>query len=119
MRFLVGVDLGGTNIVVGTVAENGSAIYGVRAEPTRPEEGAEAVVRRIAQLVDESVEEAGKVAGITRQRIAGVGIGSPGPLDRERGLVLVTPNLGWRDFPLRDLVSRAVELPATLDNDAN
>jgi glucokinase len=113
------VDLGGTNIVVGTVAEDGEAIYGVRVEPTRSEEGAEAVVRRMARLVDESVAEAGRAAGVKREKIAGVGIGAPGPLDRERGMVLMTPNLGWRDVPLRDLVSRAVGLPATLDNDAN
>ena len=119
MRFLVGVDLGGTNIVVGTVAEDGSALHGVRTDWTRPEEGAPAVISRIARLVDESIEEAGRVAGIMRDRIAGVGIGSPGPLDREAGMVLVTPNLGWKNLPLRQLVSDATGLPATLDNDAN
>ncbi|MBI4541426.1 MAG: ROK family protein [Gemmatimonadetes bacterium] len=119
MRFLVGVDIGGTNIVVGTVAEDGSAVFGVRADATRPEEGAPTVIRRIAQLVEESVTEAGRVAHVPRDRIVGVGIGSPGPLDRERGVVLLTPNLGWRNLPLRQLVSDAVGLPATLDNDAN
>lgn len=119
MRFLVGVDIGGTNIVVGTVAEDGSTVFGVRADATRPEEGAPAVIRRIAQLVEESITEAGRVAHVPRDRIVGVGIGSPGPLDRERGVVLLTPNLGWRNLPLRQLVSDAVGLPATLDNDAN
>jgi glucokinase len=51
--------------------------------------------------------------------IAGVGIGSPGPLDTARGLVLLTPNLGWTNFPLRDRITTALGLPATLDNDAN
>jgi glucokinase len=119
MRYVVGVDIGGTNIVVGTVAEDGSAIHGVRSAPTRSEEGPEAVLGRIARLVQASMAEAEKAAGITREKIVGVGIGSPGPLDRERGLVLLTPNLGWRDLPLRQLVSESVGLPATLDNDAN
>jgi glucokinase len=57
--------------------------------------------------------------GAERRDFLGVGIGSPGPLDRARGVVIVTPNLGWRDFPLRDEVSKRVDLPATLDNDAN
>jgi glucokinase len=48
-----------------------------------------------------------------------VGIGSPGPLDRQTGVVINTPNLGWRNFPLRDLVSNGVGLPSALDNDAN
>jgi glucokinase len=105
--------------VVGTVAEDGSALHGVRADWTRPEEGADAVIARMARLVEESIAETGRVAGISRDRIAGVGIGSPGPLDREAGMVLVTPNLGWKNLPLRQLVSAATGLPATLDNDAN
>jgi glucokinase len=119
MRHVVGVDIGGTNIVVGTVAEDGSAVHGIESVPTVPEDGPEAVLGRIARLVRQSIAEAERSAGVARERIVGVGIGSPGPLDRERGLVLVTPNLGWRNLPLRDLVSEAVGLPATLDNDAN
>ena len=119
MRYLVGVDIGGTNIVVGTVAEDGSAVHGVRSAPTLPEEGSEAVLGRIARLVQASIAETEKTAGIARERVVGVGIGSPGPLDRDRGVVLLTPNLGWRELPLRDLVSEAVGLPASLDNDAN
>jgi glucokinase len=51
--------------------------------------------------------------------VAGVGIGSPGPLDTKRGVVILTPNLGWRDMPLRDRVAAATGLDASLDNDAN
>jgi glucokinase len=119
MRYVVGVDIGGTNIVVGTVAEDGSAVHGVRSVPTQAEEGPQAVLGRIARQVQSSIAEAERVAGVTREKIVGVGIGSPGPLDREKGLVLLTPNLGWTNLPLRDLVSEAVGLPATLDNDAN
>ncbi len=119
MRYVVGVDIGGTNIVVGTVAEDGSAVHGVRAVPTHAEEGPQAVIGRIARQVQSSIGEAERAAGVRREMIAGVGIGSPGPLDREKGVVLLTPNLGWTDLPLRDLVSEAVGLPATLDNDAN
>jgi glucokinase len=119
LRYIVGVDLGGTNIVVGTVAEDGSGVHGVRADATRAEQGPDAVVSRIARLVGESVAEAADVAGISREQVVGAGIGSPGPLDRKSGVVITTPNLGWKNFPLRQRVSEAVSLPATLDNDAN
>ena len=119
MRYILGVDLGGTNIVVGTVAEDGSRVLGVRSEPTGVEAGADAIVGRIVRMCRDSIEAAGTDGGVAPEAIAGVGIGSPGPLDREKGLVLITPNLGWRDFPLRDRVSGPLGLPATLDNDAN
>ena len=48
-----------------------------------------------------------------------MGIGSPGPLNTKTGVVLLTPNLGWTNMPLRDRVSEGLGLPATLDNDAN
>jgi glucokinase len=57
--------------------------------------------------------------GAPRDAFQGVGIGAPGPLDRERGVVLLTPNLGWRDVPLRDRMAQLTGLPASLDNDAN
>jgi len=113
MRYIVGVDVGGTNIVVGTVAQDGSELVGVVSEPTRSEEGADAVVERIISLSRASIAEA------KGKEIAGVGIGSPGPLDTKTGVVLLTPNLGWVNMPLRDRVAAGLGLPATLDNDAN
>jgi glucokinase len=51
--------------------------------------------------------------------IIGVGAGAPGPLDTKSGVVLLTPNLGWVDFPLRQIIRDRLGLPAQLDNDAN
>jgi glucokinase len=118
-RYIIGVDLGGTNIVVGAMRADGATRHAMHSVPTRPEEGADAVVARIATAVERTITETCAETGATRADILGVGIGSPGPLDRETGIVIVTPNLGWRDFPLRDRVSAAVGLPATLDTDAN
>ena len=118
-RWIVGVDLGGTNIVVGLLPIQGGDVLGFRTHPTEGHRGAKFVVDRIVAMVDEAVAEVTSAAGTTRDAVAGVGIGSPGPLDRKTGTVINTPNLGWRNFPLRDLVSNALKLPCTLDNDAN
>lgn len=112
MRYVVGIDIGGTNIVAGTVSEDGSELLGLVSQPTFPEQGADAVMARIVKLARDSMKASGKP-------IAGLGIGSPGPLDTKRGVVLLTPNLGWTNFPLRDRLQSALGLPATLDNDAN
>src|SRR5256714_271582 len=113
VRYVVGIDIGGTNIVAGTVAEDGSELLGLVSEPTFSEQGADAVLTRIVKLTRASM------AAAKGKKITGVGIGSPGPLDTKTGVVLLTPNLGWVNMPLRDRVSAALGLPATLDNDAN
>jgi len=113
VRYIVGIDIGGTNIVVGTVAADGSEVLGLVSEPTFSEQGAEAVLGRIVRLARASI------AAAHDREVVGVGIGSPGPLDTTRGVVLLTPNLGWVNYPLRELITRALGMPATLDNDAN
>jgi glucokinase len=118
-RWIVGVDLGGTNIVVGLLPIEGGDVIGLRTLPTDPGRGAKFVVDRIIGMVEDVIKRGLHETGADRSAIAGVGIGSPGPLDRAAGVVINTPNLGWRNFPLRDLVSNGVGLPATLDNDAN
>lgn len=118
-RWIVGLDIGGTNMVTGLVPFEGGAPLGLRKLPTKPEEGGETVVARAVQAIRAAVDEVLQSTGATRDDVLGVGIGSPGPLNRSTGIVLETPNLGWVDFPLRDLVSRGVGMPATLDNDAN
>ncbi len=118
-QFIVGIDLGGTNIGAGVMPLDGSREIAMRMIPTQAVDGAIAVVDRIAAVIEEVIAQAQTETGAERSDFLGVGIGSPGPLDRARGLVIVTPNLGWRDFPLRDEVASRVNLPATLDNDAN
>jgi glucokinase len=120
-KWVVGVDLGGTNIVVGVLPIDGGNgdVMAPRAVATEAQRGAKFVVDRIIGLIEDSMDEVISAEGGVRDDFAGIGIGSPGPLDRATGTVINTPNLGWRNFPLRDLIANAVNLPATLDNDAN
>lgn len=118
-RYIVGVDLGGTNIVVGAMTADGREQHAMHSIPTRADLGGDGVVERIVQLCERVIAETRAATGAGREAFLGVGIGAPGPLDRENGIVIVTPNLGWRDFPLRDKVGGPLGLPATLDNDAN
>jgi len=118
-KYLVGVDLGGTNIVAGALAEDGSDLLALRSEPTRADQGADAVVDRMARMIDTVIAETIAQTGARRDDVIGVGVGAPGPLDRERGIVVTTPNLGWTNFPLRDVISERTRLPVRIDNDAN
>lgn len=118
MRMIVGVDVGGTNVVVGTVPEDGRAVYGLAKERTATADDGRAAVAQIARLVEHSIAAASNEVGGTIE-VAGVGVGSPGPIDIQAGVVLLSPNLGWHDFPLRDLLREATGYPTALDNDAN
>src|SRR5678815_2019177 len=118
-QYIIGVDLGGTNIVVGAMSADGKHHFGMRSIPTSAELGAEGVADRIVGLIEGVILDTIAQTSGNRRDVIGVGIGAPGPLDREKGLVVVAPNLGWRNFPLRDRIGERLNLPATLDNDAN
>jgi glucokinase len=118
-QYIVGVDLGGTNIVVAAMSTDGGRAFATRSVPTSPELGAEGVADRIVGVIEGVILDTIAETDAQRRDFIGVGIGAPGPLDREKGLVIVAPNLGWRNFPLRDRIAERLNLPATLDNDAN
>lgn len=118
-RWVVGVDIGGTNLVVGAVPVAGGPPAAMRTDTTRPQRGADAAVDDVVRMANEVIDETLERHGGDRGAFVGVGIGSPGPLDLEKGLLIRTPNLGWTNYPIRDRISNLLGLPATLDNDAN
>ncbi|MGH7510180.1 MAG: ROK family protein [Gemmatimonadales bacterium] len=117
MRFVLGIDIGGTNLVVGSVSEDGSVLHAVGSEPTQAEAGEQDVLSRLIALAKRTIRQTRK--DYPEAEIMGVGVGAPGPLDTRAGIVLLTPNLGWVNLPLRQIIHDQLELPAELDNDAN
>ena len=117
MRFVLGIDIGGTNLVVGSVAEDGSVLHALGTEPTHAEAGQSDVLDRLIALAKRTLEQTRREIG--EAEILGVGVGAPGPLDTKSGIVLLTPNLGWVNLPLRQIIHERLRLPAVLDNDAN
>ena len=91
----------------------------MRSIPTNAFVGDEGVAERIVGLVEGVILDSMEQADCSRRDFIGIGVGAPGPLDRERGIVLVAPNLGWKDFPLAPRIQSRLNLPTTLDNDAN
>ena len=110
MKSYLGIDLGGTYIKYGLVAENGE-ITAKRKDKT-PAGGYEQTVTAIASAARELSAE-------YDESICGLGIGAPGVVDGERGIVLTSGNLGWENKPLAKDLSEALSLPVTLTNDAN
>jgi len=106
---IVGVDLGGTTFTVGLVDESGKIIKRLTRE-THVEEGKDRVMERIAEAVND----------VTTEDVEYVGIGSPGSIDRDRGIVRFSPNFpDWWDVPLADEIERRTGKKVFIENDAN
>ena len=111
--WVVGVDLGATKIALGLIDPN-DQIVAYRRIPTNAYEGPPMVVERIAQSV---VELEGEMPD--GEKIAALGICSPGPIDYESGMIVDPPNIpGLHNTPLRQILAERLHIPVSLEHDA-
>ena len=115
MKKYIGCDLGGTNLRAGIVDLESERVSHLLTTPSLAREGHDAVMVRMGGLIDDVIAK----SGVPKSEIGGIGIGVPGVLDLERGLVLFLPNLPgtWPNVPLQDTISEYTQLPVTLLND--
>jgi glucokinase len=112
---ILGIDIGGTKLAVAVAREDAEVLAEAR-EPSRAEEGPDAMIDRSVAMARAVVAE----AGVAIEEVTAVGIGCGGPLDPWRGVVhKALNNPGWIDIPLVARVEEALGRPAFLDNDAN
>lgn len=121
-RYVVGVDLGGTNVRAGVFDETGRMVTDDPVEnPSRAQNGTQAIIEAIAGTIDQAVAASGKSP-------EAVGMAVPGHIDNARGVVKWSPNFGeevngvfvcWRDQALREPLSRLIPYPILMGNDAN
>jgi len=114
IKYVVGVDLGGTKIYSAVIDKKGK-IYGSARVKTKAEEGFNAVVDRLFDCIMQAV----KNSNIPLDEIGAIGLGSPGPLDLQEGKIIETPNLGWKDAPLKARLEKTLKKPVKVDNDGN
>jgi glucokinase len=113
-KYVVGVDVGGTNIKLGVVGPSGKVIA-KNSFATKPY--ALSRIKLISALSRE-IEASIRTAGLNKKQIAGVGIGLPGLVDYEKGIVRFLPNIpGWRGVHLKSILQKRVNLPVFVDND--
>ncbi len=108
MSLAIGIDIGGTKVAAGVVDEAGRLLATTRV-PT-PSRDAAALMALVAEVVTELR---------TGYDVAAVGVGAAGWVDAARTTVLFAPNLAWRNTPLHADLSRLVDLPVDVENDAN
>ncbi|MEX2214322.1 MAG: ROK family protein [Phycisphaeraceae bacterium] len=113
-RLFIGVDLGGTNVAVGAVDAKNKVVVRDKKK-TKAEEGTKSVIERIVKLVKDVAEQ----AKVPLDQIGGLGIGAPGAVDMNKGVVLNAVNLRWTNFPLAAALKDELKIPVTVDNDVN
>ena len=109
----IGIDVGGTNVKLALVNENGQIVYS-NSVPTRAEMGYEFTVNNIKQAIYELLKE----TKLEAKDIQGIGFGFPGQVDYKAGIVRNAPNIpGWVEVPIAKLIEDEFNIPTRVDND--
>lgn len=109
---VIGVDLGGTKIMAGVVAAD-HKVLGRGKRNTPAKEGAEAILKTMLDCIDEALAE----ARLSRTDVVAAGVGSPGPLDTDAGVILYSANMNVKNFALGPDLSKALGVPVKVNND--
>jgi glucokinase len=112
--YYCGFDLGGTKMLCILLDEKFKVI-GRKRKKTKGMEGAQAGLVRIVDLIRETIAE----AHLPLDRMKAIGIGCPGPVDMDRGVVHLAVNLKWKNVPLGNLLSDAFLRPVSVLNDVD
>lgn len=112
--FWAGFDLGGTKMLA-AVFNADFRILSRRRRKTKANEGMKAGMERIITTLREALEE----AKIAPDQLAGIGIGCPGNIDLDRGIVLDTANLSWKNVHVQTILEKEFGCPVVLLNDVD
>jgi glucokinase len=114
-RVVIGVDLGGTNMRTALVGRDGN-VLDKHSEETRSAEGHEKVISKLIGNIERQRANAGRHG----REIFAVGVGAPGVIHEQTGVVVKSPNFpDWNNLPLKQTLERSLNLPVIIENDAN
>ncbi len=114
MKYYVGIDLGGTNIVAGVVDEDYNIIAKATTKTNCPRPEKE-IAGDMAKMALQAVEN----AGLTMDKIEWIGIGTPGIANSETGIIEYANNLGFKNTPMVKYIRETIDKPVFIENDAN
>lgn len=113
-KYYFGIDVGGT-FVKGAIVDDSGKIIIKEKIPTEYAKGGDKVVENIAELCNTLLEK----SNMKKSDIEAVGMGVPGMIDGEAGVVVATNNLGWKNYEIAKKMKELVGLPVKIANDAN
>lgn len=115
-KYYLSLDIGGTKTSASVYDENGNIVNNyVLKRKSETFKGEEAVYQNTKNVLEEILSE----LKIKKEDVIAMGVGSPGPLDTKKGIIIHAPLMGWENFPIVERLKEDFELPVYLDNDAN
>ena len=114
MKYYVGIDLGGTNIVAGVVDEKYNIVAKASTKTNCPRPEKE-IADDMAKMAIQAVEN----AGLTMEQIEWIGVGTPGIANSETGIIEYSNNLGFKNTPMVEYIRETIDKPVFIENDAN
>jgi glucokinase len=115
-KIVVGIDFGGTKIKFGLIREGGAILGETLTLPTNSDRRGDEIVGTMI----EGIEQIAQDSELAIEKINGIGIGSPGPLDLKKGIILEAPNLPTLHyFPLKQTLENYFNIPVAINNDGN
>lgn len=110
----IGFDLGGTKMYA-AVLDSEFKVLATERKKTKGFKGSEAGFKRMTETIDEALKGAGK----SKEDLKGIGVACPGPLDLDKGILIDAPNLGWQNVPLAADLKKRYGCPAVICNDVD
>ncbi len=112
--YWIGFDLGGTKMMC-TLFDQSMKPIASRRKRTRGELGVQNGLERIESMIQKLLEE----AGVNKSKLRGIGIGCPGPVEWEKGIVRVAVNLGWQNVPVGKYLQDKFNCTVAVINDVD
>ena len=112
-KYSVGVDLGGTKILIALVDRNTGEVIGHIKKKTKKQKGSENIIKKLVEGIEELFAE----SKVSLNDISSIGVGAAGQIDRENGIIIGAPNLDCFDLNIKQVLIKHFNLPVFVGND--
>ncbi|WP_280768436.1 ROK family glucokinase [Salipaludibacillus daqingensis] len=113
-QLLLGIDVGGTTVKLAFIDEEGIIVEKWEIATNRDDKGKN-IMKDVADAVLAKIAE----QNISKEQILAAGVGAPGYIDVENGIIVEAVNLGWKNYPIQEELEHLLQVPIVVDNDAN
>lgn len=112
-KYSIGIDLGGTKILIALVDRNTGKVLEHVKKKTKKDKGPKNIIRKMLEGIEELIDISGK----SFDEISSIGVGAAGQIDRKNGIIIAAANLDCYDLNLKEILTEKFNLPVYVGND--